>query len=95
MGRRNTPVVEAFLSFSLSVLHGYAASLATPAEVNGSPWISHRINVTFDWPTSDCYDYRFAIAMIGGGDMAQGVRAVVWQSEGCWFDPTLGVSKYP
>ena len=25
--------------------------------------------------------------------MAQEVRAVVWQSEGCWFDPTLGVSK--
>ena len=23
--------------------------------------------------------------------MAQEVRAVVWQSEGCWFDPTLGV----
>ena len=30
-----------------------------------------------------------------GGDMAQEVRAVVWQSEGCQFDPTLGVSKCP
>ena len=29
------------------------------------------------------------------GDMAQEVRAVVWQSEGCRFDPTLGVSKCP
>ena len=29
------------------------------------------------------------------GDMAQELRAVVWQSEGCWFDPTLGVSKCP
>ena len=27
--------------------------------------------------------------------MAQEVRAVVWQSEGCQFDPTLGVSKCP
>ena len=27
--------------------------------------------------------------------MAQKVRAVVWQSEGCWFDPTLGMSKCP
>ena len=31
----------------------------------------------------------------GGGDMAQEVRAVVWQAEGCRFDPTLGVSKCP
>ena len=30
-----------------------------------------------------------------GGDMAQEVRAVVRQSEGCRFDPTLGVSKCP
>ena len=30
-----------------------------------------------------------------GGDVAQEVRAVVWQSEGCRFDPTLGVSKCP
>ena len=29
------------------------------------------------------------------GDMAQEVRAVVWQSEVCWFDPTLGVSQCP
>ena len=29
------------------------------------------------------------------GDMAQEVRAVVWQSEGCRFDPSLGVSKCP
>ena len=29
------------------------------------------------------------------GDMAQEVRAVAWQSEGCRFDPTLGVSKCP
>ena len=29
------------------------------------------------------------------GDVAQEVRAVVWQSEGCRFDPTLGVSKCP
>ena len=27
--------------------------------------------------------------------MAQEVRPVVWQLEGCWFDPTLGVSKCP
>ena len=27
--------------------------------------------------------------------MAQEVRAVVWQSEGCRFDPTLGVSQCP
>ena len=27
--------------------------------------------------------------------MAQGVRAVVWQSEGCRFDPTLGMLKCP
>ena len=30
-----------------------------------------------------------------GGDMAQEVRAVVRQSEGRRFDPTLGVSKCP
>ena len=30
-----------------------------------------------------------------GGNMAQVVRAVFWQSEGCRFDPTLGVSKCP
>ena len=30
-----------------------------------------------------------------GGEMAQEVTAVVWQSEGCRFDPTLGVSKCP
>ena len=29
------------------------------------------------------------------GDVAQEVRAVVWQSEGCRFDPTLGVLKCP
>ena len=29
------------------------------------------------------------------GDVAQEVKAVVWQSEGCRFDPTLGVSKCP
>ena len=29
------------------------------------------------------------------GDMDQEGRAVVWQSEGCRFDPTLGVSKCP
>ena len=29
------------------------------------------------------------------GDVAQEVRAVVWQSAGSRFDPTLGVSKYP
>ena len=27
------------------------------------------------------------------GDVAQEVRPVVWQSEGCRFDPTLGVSE--
>ena len=31
----------------------------------------------------------------GGADMAQEGRAFVWQSEGCQFDPTLGVSKCP
>ena len=30
-----------------------------------------------------------------GGDIAQEVRAVVWQSEGWQFDPTLGMSKCP
>ena len=30
-----------------------------------------------------------------GGNMAQGVRAVVWQSEGCRFDLTLAMSKCP
>ena len=30
-----------------------------------------------------------------GGEMAQEVRAVIWQSEGCRFDPTLGMSKCP
>ena len=30
-----------------------------------------------------------------GGAVAQEVRAVVWQSEDCRFDPTLGVSKCP
>ena len=29
------------------------------------------------------------------GDMAQEVRAVIWQSEGYRFDPTLGVLKCP
>ena len=32
------------------------------------------------------------IHILLGGDMAQEVRAVVWQSECCQFDPTLGVS---
>ena len=30
-----------------------------------------------------------------GGEMAQEVRSVVWQSEDCRFDPTLAVSKCP
>ena len=30
-----------------------------------------------------------------GAAMAQEVRAVVWQSEGRRFDPTLGVSRCP
>ena len=34
-------------------------------------------------------------SIAAGGDMAQEVGAVVWQSEGCRFDPTLSVSKYP
>ena len=32
-----------------------------------------------------------ARTQIKWGDMAQEVRAVVWQSGGCRFDPTLGV----
>ena len=31
----------------------------------------------------------------GMGRYGSGGRAVVWQSEGCRFDPTLGVSKCP
>ena len=43
---------------------------------------------------------KYCVALYGRlvpsvADMAQEVRAVVWQSEGCWFDPTLGVSKCP
>uniref|UniRef100_A0A0E9P9Z8 Uncharacterized protein n=1 Tax=Anguilla anguilla TaxID=7936 RepID=A0A0E9P9Z8_ANGAN len=29
----------------------------------------------------------------GGDDIAQEVRAVVWQSEGCRFDPRIGRVK--
>ena len=29
------------------------------------------------------------------GRCGSGGRAIVWQSEGCRFDPTLGVSKCP
>ena len=29
------------------------------------------------------------------GYMAQEVKAVVWQSDGCQFDPTLGMLKCP
>ena len=34
-------------------------------------------------------------AMAAGRRCGSGGRAVVWQSEGCRFDPTLGVSKCP
>ena len=42
----------------------------------------------------------FSLTLFGScvwvlGNVAQEVRAVVWQSEGYWFDPTLGVSKCP
>ena len=41
-----------------------------------------------------CFLWNFPEIQVytNGGDMAQEVRAVVWQSEGCQFDPTLGVS---
>ena len=35
-------------------------------------------------------NYTFHVGRCGSGG-----RAVVWQSEGCRFDPTLGVSKCP
>ena len=38
--------------------------------------------------------YNRYLQFPNGGDVAQ-VKAVVWQSEGCRFDPTLGVSKCP
>ena len=38
--------------------------------------------------------FQFCLALVWG-DMAQEVRSVIWQSEGCRFDPTLAVSKYP
>ena len=43
-------------------------------------------------PCSSCVD---VIVAPSGGDMAQEVRAVVWQLEGCRFDPTLGLLKCP
>ena len=36
-----------------------------------------------------------SLPFLPGGDVAQEVRAVVWQSEGRRFDPTLGMSKCP
>ena len=33
------------------------------------------------------------VCVVCGGEIAQEVRAVVWQSEGCRFDPSMGVSK--
>ena len=42
-----------------------------------------------------CYQWFQSLMGVIGGEMAQEVEAVVWQSEGCWFDPTLGVSKCP
>ena len=40
-------------------------------------------------------DVSRCLSRINKNDMAQEVRADVWQSEGCRFDPTLGVSKCP
>ena len=41
-----------------------------------------------------CIQYipRGLRVIVTRGDVAQEVRAVVWQSEVCRFDPTLGVS---
>ena len=33
--------------------------------------------------------------LLGGDIFVREVKAVVWQSEGCRFDPTLGVSNCP
>ena len=42
--------------------------------------------------TGDCGSQRVSLSV---GRCGSGGRAVVWQSEGCRFDPTLGVSKCP
>ena len=40
-----------------------------------------------------CYNFLKMFHVMGR--CGSGGRAVVWQSEGCRFDPTLGVSKCP
>ena len=52
------------------------------------------------WPLLT-YDYSSSVIELTFiksdlvGRCGSGGRAVVWQSEGCWFDSTLGVSKCP
>jgi len=31
--------------------------------------------------------FRIVSSMFMGGSSSGGIRAVVWQQEGCWFDP--------
>ena len=45
--------------------------------------------------SGDKLNCTIGFIMLPSGDVAQEVRAVVWQLEGCRFDPTLGVSKCP
>ena len=52
------------------------------SDVFRGPWF-HGLNI------NGCFESRLR------GDVAQEVRAVVWQSEGYQFDPTLSVSKCP
>ena len=46
-------------------------------------------------PWWKCWNVIVWTGALCGGDIALEVRAVVWQSEGCRFDATLGVSKCP
>ena len=56
-----------------------------------------RVGCEASHPNSRCRatDGRLCKAYNDVGRCGSGGRAVVWQSEGCRFDPTLGVSKCP
>ena len=88
---------------SVSGLSGQAGSRILPLLLcsDESKNICHSTNSVFPpEPDGDSFGVglmtQFYIGKhLNGGDVAQEVRAVVWQSEGCRFDPTLGVSKCP
>ena len=87
---------------SWSVWTGMSILLGRSFQAPGSHWRptlqSHCLLAIMwipSWSFKKLFVFLFSINKSLCGDTAQEVRAVVWQSEGCRFEPTLGVSKCP